>query len=250
MSDIIYRQYDSRWGKLPYPTARYTFANNGCGCCSVANILVEIPKYKKITPKPVRKYMVEQDFATEGHGTKHVGITKTLQHYGLDPEMHETMKDAFAALDQIPKGRRAGILLFRGGTKNGVTWTSSGHYVAFTDYKLVKGKHYFYMKDSGLRNNDGWYCYEDHMKGLIKEVWTVKLPAPKKGKYYDVGKIYTVVSGVNVRTGGSMRYRKVGHLKKGTKVECLQTSKNGRWIKHGTFRWSCGRTAGRKVFIK
>lgn len=251
MQDVIYRQYDSRWGSLPYPTKSYSFANNGCGCCSVTHILIEMPEYAHFTPKNVRPYMVDQGFATKGHGTTHAGITKTLQHYDLDPKMHDGMQSAFDALGKMPKGRRAGILLFKSGTKGGITWTSGGHYVAFLDYKVVNGKHYFYTKDSGARKNDGWHCYETQMQGLIKEIWTVELPEPKKGKYYTVGKTYKVVAGVNVRTGASsIKYRKVDFLKKGTEVKCLQTSKNGRWIKHGTLRWSCGRTAGGKIFIK
>lgn len=251
MRDEIFRQYDSRWGKLPYPTKSYSFAGSGCGCCAVTHLLIEMEQYKNWTPKKVRPYMVEQGFATKGHGTTHAGITLTLKHFGLPSEMHENMTDAFQTLNKMPKGRRAGILLFRAGTRGGKTWTSGGHYVAFTDYKLVKGKHYFYTKDSGARKNDGWHCYETQMKGLIKEIWTVELPEIKPGKYYTVGKTYKVVAGVNVRTGASaIKYRKVGFLKKGTEVKCLQTSKNGRWIRHDTLRWSCGRKANGKIFIK
>lgn len=250
MLEVIYRQYDSRWGSLPYPTKSYSFANNGCGCCSVTHLVAETPEHYGCTPKDIRPYMVQ--FATKGHGTTWDGITKTLQHYGLDPKMHDGMQSAFNALREMPKDRRAGILLFRAGTRNGKTWTSGGHYVAFLDYKVDKhGNHWFYTKDSGARKNDGWHCYETQMKGLIKTIWTVELPAPKKGKYYDVGKTYIVVAGVNVRTGASaVKYRKVGYLKKGTKVKCLQTSKNGRWIRHGVLRWSCGRSASGEVYIK
>lgn len=161
------------------------------------------------------------------------------------------MQSAFGALAALPKGRRAGILLFGKGTKGGVKWTNSGHYVAFLDYKVDKhGKHWFYTKDSGARKNDGWHCYETQM-AYVKKIWVVELPEPKKGKYYTVGKTYAVVDGVNVRTGAnSIKYKKVGFLKKGTKIKCLQTSKNGRWIRHGPLRWSCGRTASGKIYIK
>lgn len=251
LSEKIHRQYDSRWGSLPYPTKRYSFANNGCGCCSVTHVLNEIPEYQDLTPKNVRPYMVDQGFATKGHGTLHSGITKTLKHYGLNSRMHGGMQSAFDDLSEMPKGRRAGILLFRSGTRGGVTWTSGGHYVAFVDYKVdSNGKHWFYTKDSGARKNDGWHCYETQMQGLIKEIWTVELPKPKKGKYYTVGSTYVVRSGVNVRTGGATRFKKVGHLERGMIVRCLQTSKNGRWIRHGKYRWSCGRSASDKIYIK
>lgn len=250
MREQIFRQYDNRWGKLAYPTKAYSFAGNGCGCCAVTHVIIELEKYKKYTPKDVRPYMVKQGFATEGQGTLHKGITLALRYYGLKPCMHETMPQAFDELSRIKKGCRAGIILFDKGTKGGVTWTSGGHYVAFLDYKVVDGKHYFYMKDSGARHNDGWYCYETHMKGLIKEIWTVELPTVRVGKYYTVGKTYTVVSGRNVRTGAGMSHKKVGYLQKGMKIKCLQTSTNGRWIRHGLLKWSCGRSASGDVYIK
>lgn len=246
MRSEIFRQYDSRWGSLPYPTKSYSFAGSGCGCCACTHLIIEKEVYKNYTPKNVRSYMVEQGFATKGHGTLWDGITKTLKHYGYEPKNIPSMSDAFV---ECNKGNRAGILLFRSGTRGGVTWTSGGHYVAFLDYKVVNGKHYFYTKDSGGRKNDGWHCYEDHMKGLIKQIWVVELPKPQKGKYYTVGKKYTLQQGMNVRTGASTKYKKVDFLKKGTKVECLQTSDNGKWIKIGQYRWICGRDS-KKIYVK
>lgn len=253
MRDVIYRQYDSRWGKKPYPTKSYTFANNGCGCCAVTHLIIEFTKYKNYTPEDIRPYMIKQGYVSQGQGTYHIGIEKTLERFGYKVDWPQDMKTE--AFDILNKGGRAGILLMRNGTKGGVRWTNGGHYVAFLKYKYEDGKHWFYIKDSGARCNDGWFNYEDHMEGLIKQIWIVKLPSqPKtksKGKHYTVGKTYEVVAGVNVRTGAnSLKYRKVGFLKKGTKVKCLQTSKNGRWIKHDTFRWSCGRTVSGKIYIK
>lgn len=248
MRDTIFRQYDSRWGNLAYPTKAYSFANNGCGCCSVTHLIIEKEQYKNYTPKEVRKYMVEKGYATKGHGTLWDGITETLRHYQMPSVCPDTMTEAFQILDKF---KSIGILLMKAGTKGGVRWTSGGHYIAFLDYKVdKKGKHWFYIKDSGARNLDGWFCYEDHMKGLIKHIWIVDAPKPKRGKYYQVGKTYIVLSGRNVRTGGAIKYKKVGYLKKGTKIKCLQTSKNGRWIKHGTFRWSCGRSVSGTIYIK
>lgn len=177
MRSTIFRQYDSRWGSLPYPTKEYSFANNGCGCCAVTHLLIEMDEYKNYTPATVRKYMVKH--ATNGNGTTWAGITDSLEHYGRKPKNVPTMAEAFKELN---KGNRTGILLFKGGTKGGITWTSSGHYVAFLDYKYENGKHYFYTKDSGSRKNDGWHCYETQMKGLIKQIWVVEMPA--KVSYY------------------------------------------------------------------
>ena len=174
MNKKIYRQADSRWGSLPYPTKQYSFAGNGCGCCACLHVIIELDKYKSWTPKELRPYMVDQGFATKGHGTTWSGITKTLQHYGFKVINHGTMAGIFETLDARKKNGQMciGVILFRSGTKGGITWTAGGHYVAFVDYKTVNGRHYFYTKDSGGRHHDGWYCYETQMKGLIPQIWS------------------------------------------------------------------------------
>lgn len=195
MNSKIYRQADSRWGSLPYPTKAYKFASNGCGCCACTHNIIEIPKYANYTPANIRPYMVGQGFATKGHGTTWDGITKTLQHYGFTvavPNINSSMTPAWNYLNK-PGAPKQGVLLFRAGTRGGVRWTSGGHYVAFLDYRVTNGKHYFYTKDSGGRHHDGWYCYETTMRGLLPKIWIVTAkpntpapkptPKPKKGTY-------------------------------------------------------------------
>ena len=174
MNSKIYRQADSRWGSLPYPTKAYSFAHNGCGCCACTHNIIEIPQYANYTPANVRPYMVGQGFATKGHGTTWNGITKTLEHYGFKvstPNISSSMSGAWDILGKTAP--KQGVLLFRKGTKGGITWTAGGHYVAFLNYKVQNGKHYFYTKDSGGRHHDGWYCYETQMRGLLPKIWIV-----------------------------------------------------------------------------
>ena len=122
-----------------------------------------------------------KQFAVPGQGTSWNGITKSLEHYGLIAINHPTMPDLFKTLNA--RKQRMGIIIFRKGSRGGITWTTWGHCQAFTDYKVVKDKHYFYMKDSGGRKHTGWYCYETQMKGLIPQVWSAFEPAkPKKTK--------------------------------------------------------------------
>ena len=47
MNSKIYRQADSRWGSLPYPTKKYSFAGNGCGCCACLHVIIELEKFNK-----------------------------------------------------------------------------------------------------------------------------------------------------------------------------------------------------------
>ncbi len=176
MSSKIFRQYDSRWSKKPYPNSKSLFGGNGCGCCAVTHLLIENAKYANYTPESIRPWMVKQGFAVTGQGTTWNGITETMKHYGLKNIVRvwdDPMSKAWKALN---KGNKMGIILFIGGIKGGVTWTLGGHYVAFTNYKVVDGRHYFYTKDSGNRKHDGWYCYETTMKGLIAKVWICDRP--------------------------------------------------------------------------
>lgn len=176
MRSAIFRQYDSRWGSLKYPSGVYTLSRSGCGCCACTHLIIEKDEYKNYTPKNVRPYMIKQGFATLGNGTTWNGITKTLEHYGFKVVKPNIATSMTSAWKELNKGNRAGVLLFRGGSRGGVTWTSGGHYVAFLDYKVKNGKHYFYTKDSGSRKHDGWYCYETTMMGLLPQMWIVELP--------------------------------------------------------------------------
>lgn len=170
MNSKIYRQADSRWGSLPYPTKAYSFAHNGCGCCAVTHCAIELPQYANYTPADVRKFMVQ--YATKGHGTLWNGITKGLEHYGYNVHWRQkdTMSDIYKVLE---KSLRRGVILF-GSSKGGsqkITWTTGGHYVAFVNAKYENGDWWFYMKDSGGRKHDGWYSYRKHMAGDVRNVW-------------------------------------------------------------------------------
>ena len=183
MNSALYKQADSRWGSKPYPTKDCTMSGAGCGCVACTHIVIEQEKYKNYTPENLRPWMVNQGFAIRNQGTTWSGITKTLQHYGYSVThigISDPMSKAWAELN---KGNRIGIILFKGGRgPNGTVWTASGHYVAFTDYKVVDGKHYFYTKDSGGRDHDsakyGYYSYENSMKGVVYQMWIV----PRIGK--------------------------------------------------------------------
>ena len=178
MNSALYKQADSRWGKKPYPSGS-TMSGCGCGCVACTHVVIEQNKYKNYTPENLRPWMVSQGFAIRGQGTTWNGITKTLEHYGYKV-VHIGINDPMSkAWVELNKGNRIGVILFRSGkAPNGTVWTASGHYVAFTDYKVQNGLHYFYTKDSGGRNHDsakyGYYSYEKSMKGLVYQMWIVE----------------------------------------------------------------------------
>lgn len=180
MNKNIFRQADSRWGSLPYPTKNSSFAGNACGACAVLHCIIEQEKYKNWDPRDIQPYM--KGWAEAGHGTLWKGIYEALKHYGMENVKWfgeaDPMKDIFA---ECNKGSRVGVILF-GSTKgpDGTVWTGSGHYIAFLDYRVKDGKHQFYLKDSGGRCHDGWFTYEKSMRGDVRQVWTCTVPKEEK----------------------------------------------------------------------
>lgn len=179
MSYGTYRQYDSRWGKKNY-NGSSNYATAACGPTSCANILYEIDS--SITPLTTGKYMQTHGYAIRNQGTSWNGIPACLKHFGArDVRQVDKMATIYSLLS---KGY-VGVFLFTAGTRGGVTWTTSGHFVAVTGYKHANGKHYFKTFDSGGRKHDGWYCYETTMKGLIRHVWLCDVRPPKVNKPKD-----------------------------------------------------------------
>ena len=174
MNKTIWKQTDSRWAKKAYPSGS-TVGGCGCGLLACTHVAMEQERYKNWTPDNLRAWMVGKGFALRGQGTKWEGITETLKYIGHSRVVRIYNDPMSEAWKELNRGNRIGVLLFTGHkAPNGIRWTSSGHYVAFTGYKVENGKHYFYTKDSGGRNHSGWYSYENSMKGCIAKLWIVE----------------------------------------------------------------------------
>lgn len=189
---VTFKQYDSRWGKKNY-NGSSNMAGAGCGPSSVANLVY--PINHKINPWTVAKYMKKHGYAVYNHGTDWDGIPAAMKHYGMEDVKNINVSNSMANVwGYLRKGYVADFL-FSAGSRGGVCWTTQGHYVAVTDYKLKNGKHWLYTRDSGGRDHDGWYCYETQMRGLVFKVWVGKLPGesqkPKKETTYS-GKFPTL----------------------------------------------------------
>lgn len=218
MNTTLFKQHDSRWRYLAYPTKSCNVGHAGCGLVACTHIAIEQASKKDWTPKKLRPYMVKKGYAVAGHGTTWQGITNTLKYLGHSKvvwvKKGEPMSKAWKELD---KGDRVGIILFNSNkAPNGIRWTSGGHYVAFTSYKMSKDgkKHLFYTKDSGPRDHDskkhGWYSYENSMKGCVNQIWIVeRFDEPKP---YKITKPYS----------GKLPTKTVKKGSKGTQVKYLQ----------------------------
>ena len=185
MSTKIIRQLDPSVANWPYPTKSSSFGGNGCGCCACYHIAIEQPWQSDYSLNTLRKWMINQGFAVSGQGTTWSGINETLKHIGHKNVVWVDRNDPMSkAWKELNKGNRIGVLLVSNGkTPNSTVWTVSGHYVTFTDYRLLSnGKHQFYIKDSGFRHHDGWYTYEYSLKGALPQLWIVEritMPATK-----------------------------------------------------------------------
>lgn len=176
MSYKTYKQYDSRWGSKNY-NGSSTMAAAGCGPTACATIISNHDP--RVTPLKTMKYMQEHGYAIRNNGTAWAGIPACMKWGGLN-EVKEikTMPDLWS---YMKKKHSCGIIRFEAGTVGGVTWTTAGHFVAFTAMKIKDGKHYLWTRDPGGRNHDGWYCYETQMIGLVGNVW-VGISNPPKTK--------------------------------------------------------------------
>lgn len=184
MAFTTYRQQDAPWGSKNY-NGSGTVGANGCGPTSCAIVISYLDP--SVTPTETVKYMQKHNYAIRGNGTAWAGITACLKAYGFDAKNLDISKSMKPLWDALAKNKvKCGVLLFRGGTRGGCTWTKKGHYVAFTDYKIKKGKHYLYTRDPNKsRRNDGWHCYETTMRGLLPTCFVANpKSAPKEKKTY------------------------------------------------------------------
>ncbi len=193
MNTKVYRQYDSRWGNLFYPTSNSTVSSDGCGLCSVTHCAIELDKYKSSTPKDFISFM--RQYAVAGNGTRWDGIDAGLNKFIGNSKRFNDMASFW---NEVDKGNRVGVILFRSGYgPDNTLWTSSGHYIAFTNYKYENNKHWLYTKDSGPRCHDGWYAYENSMRGCIQLLWTAELP--KSGWKKESGNWYYYQNGTKLK---------------------------------------------------
>lgn len=172
-----YKQSDSRWGGRVY-NGSSTMATAGCGPTSVAMLAYAVDG--KTNPWDVAKFMQKNGYAIRNNGTAWSGIPAAMLHFGLKGVKNVNVDTSMSKVwEYLDKGYCA-VFLFRAGSRGGICWTTGGHYVAVTGYKVKGGKHYLFTRDSGGRDHTGWYCYETQMRGLIPKVWVGYVPGKLK----------------------------------------------------------------------
>lgn len=223
MIKTVYKQADSRWAKLAYPKKPCTIGGSGCGEAAMANLLISIPKYAGETPKTIYPYMKQYGSIVNGacDGTKRAGEVTAFKHYGFTDVHYISESDPISKLwAELDKGNRGALLIVegRGGSKK-TLWTTGVHYICVRNYKYENGKHRLWIADSGWRNNDGWFTYEENLKGAILAAVVGKFPMPK-------GKVVSYKPKTAYK--GKLPEKPVYYGNKSDNVKALQTFLNWR----------------------
>lgn len=226
----IFKQADARWGSLYYPRKGATVGGCGCGLVACVHIAIEQESKKNWTPKTLRPWMVNKGYAIYRQGTSWNGITETLKYLGHKTVVKvwdaDPMTKAWAELN---KGNRIGILLLNNRkAPDGRKFSGSGHYIAFTDYKVEGGKHWFYLKDSSWRNNSGWLSYEKSIKGCLPKLWIVERLKETKTTTTASASTGTTYTGELPYVGGSSRLISFARSQKGKYKTRTNGGKDGK----------------------
>ena len=177
-----FKQYDSRWGSKKYPSwGTGTYKYCGCGPTAVATIVSAMRD--DITPKIVGDYISSlKQGATKGGATYWNAMLNALKKYGFKATSHATMSQFFETMYNGKSKKVRGIIDVYG-TKGGVTWTGGGgHYIPVVDIKKSGSDWLVYVKDPSLRQNNGWYSYNKHLKGHCKLVLSCYHPDEVKNE--------------------------------------------------------------------
>lgn len=178
MSYGTYDQYDSRWSSKNY-NGSSSMGTAGCGPTACANILHNVDP--TITPVTTMKFMQKNGYAVRNHGTAHDGIAACLRHFGAQNVSQPNVSQSMTKVWEVLAKGYAAVFLMDDGSRGGITWTTSGHFIAIVGYKYKNKKHYVKVQDSGGRKHDGEYCYETQMRGLIYKAWVCRA-VPKEIK--------------------------------------------------------------------
>lgn len=139
-----------------------SFASQGCGPTSVADLLEK-------SPLEIADWMTRNGAATtDGHGTYWDGINRALTAYGADGKMLGSSMDGVINSDIFDRWRNhiqsgyEGVLLMHNVTSS--YWTSSGHYIAIVGFKASSEEYLVYDPASVIRT--GYHSWSDFVGNI------------------------------------------------------------------------------------
>lgn len=170
---IDYKQYDSKWGKLPYNGPGEndkTISYSGCGPTCAA-MLISTLTGDKYTPKDACEWSVKHGWKYANQGTAYNYFAPQFAAFGIDcfqlswtnvyhkpdHKIHDM------ALDYLNKGYYLIALANPG------LWTKSGHYIVIWDFD----EKYVYVNDPNSSSSSRSKAPIEKMRNEIKYYWVV-----------------------------------------------------------------------------
>lgn len=178
---IDYKQYDSRWGLLPYAVdgERSTIKSAGCGPTALANVLAAIVS-EYIDPVTLASWARQHNYKVKNSGTSYSFFVACAAEYGVKvrrlntTNIYGNSNSSYHAqvLESLQNGNWVIACMGKG------NWTSSGHYITVHGYKNGM----VYINDpasaKASRACNAWelFCKQ------VKYYWVVEVPEDIKRK--------------------------------------------------------------------
>ena len=172
---VDYKQYDSKWGSLPYAVdgEKSTIKSAGCGPTALANVLAAIVS-PYIDPVTLASWARQHNYKVKASGTSYSFFVPCAAAYGVKVRRINTVNiygkptSTYHAqiLSELMDGNWVIACMGKG------NWTSSGHYI--TVYGYQNGK--VYINDPGSAKASRACNTWELFKSQVKFYWVVEVP--------------------------------------------------------------------------
>lgn len=172
---VDYKQYDSRWGSLPYAVdgEKSTIKSAGCGPTALANALAAIVS-TYIDPVTLASWARMNNYKVKASGTSYNFFVPCAKAYGVTVRRLNTSniygKTTSPYHEQVLAELLAGNWVIACMGKG--NWTSSGHYI--TVYGFQNGN--VYINDPGSAKANRACNTWELFKSQVKYYWVVEVP--------------------------------------------------------------------------
>ena len=228
----FYKQYDRRWAWRSW--RGQTLRAHGCGPTAICNVVSAMTalNYSKLTPADTWKWICDHGYMTVGHGTIWDGITKCLEHYGVE----SSITTSKATVKKALQDNNFAIPLMGPGL-----WTRGGHFI--TAY-YVDAKGYIYISDPASNSATRQKSTFERFWSQCKRTWLVidtskyfaKDPSKPKGSERYSLYVYDKDGYAYVRNGRGTSYKAVAKLPNGRKLKLKNYSDGWYHIASGKYK--------------